>query len=61
MLDFLMNNLGTIIVLLIVAAVVFCIVFQSVRKRRKGQSSCSSCGCGCSGCASASICHPPKK
>ena len=45
--DWIINNLGTIIVALVVAAVVGLIVFNYIRKKKKGQSTC---GCGCADC-----------
>ncbi|MEA4921011.1 MAG: FeoB-associated Cys-rich membrane protein [Clostridiaceae bacterium] len=48
------NNMATIIICLILAAVVASIVAGMVRKNRKGQSSC---GCGCSGCPMSGSCH----
>ncbi len=48
-------NIGTIIVVLLVAAVVALAVWSMVRDKRKGKSSC---GCGCSGCPMSGKCHP---
>lgn len=45
----------SISVLLVVAAVVFFVVFGMIRDKRRGKSSCS-CGCGCEGCAMSASC-----
>ncbi len=45
--DWLIANLGTIIVGLVVAAVIALIAVNIIRKRKKGQSTC---GCGCADC-----------
>lgn len=55
MLDFLANNLSTIIVSAIVLAVVAGIVIKMIKDKKSKKSSC---GCGCSGCPSAGACHP---
>lgn len=52
---FISDNIGTIIVALILAGVVAGIVVKFVRDRRKGKSVL--CDCGCSGCPSAGACH----
>lgn len=55
MLDFLVQNLGTILVGAVVLAVVVSVLWKMVRDKKQGKSSCS-CGCGgCSGCGGA--CH----
>ncbi len=51
--------MGTLVVLLIVAALVGLAVFSLVKKRKSG-GSCG-CGCGCGGCAMADACHGGKK
>ena len=45
MLTFLLDNIGTIVVLLIVVAVVAAIIISHFRAKKKGKSSCGSCGC----------------
>ena len=58
MLDFLVQNLGTILVGAVVLAVVVSVLWKMVRDKKQGKSSCS-CGCGgCSGCGGA--CHKPQ-
>lgn len=56
--DFIINNLGTIIVLLIVTAVIALTIFKLVRDKKNGKSSC---GCGCESCANSKLCHGSKK
>ena len=51
------NNLGTILVVLVLAAVVFAIVRSLIRNKKKGKSTC---GCNCAHCAMAGTCHPKK-
>ncbi|MCH5194968.1 MAG: FeoB-associated Cys-rich membrane protein [Oscillospiraceae bacterium] len=50
-------NPGTIVVLLIVAAIVALILFSMIRNKKKGKSSCS---CGCGSCQNSSLCHSSK-
>lgn len=50
----LMNNLSTIIVCIVLIAVVALIISKMVKDKKKGKSSC---GCGCSNCAMAGKCH----
>ncbi len=45
--DWLIANLGTIVVGLIVAAVITLIVVYLIRKKKKGESTC---GCDCANC-----------
>lgn len=47
MLSWIGENLGTILVGLILAAVVAGILVRMIRNRKKGKSSC---GCGCASC-----------
>ena len=47
-------NLLTIGVILVLAAIVFAIVFSMIRDKRKGRSSC---GSGCAHCPMAGKCH----
>ena len=46
-------SLGTIAVLLILAAIIAVIVISMIRNGKKGRSSC---GCGCGGCPNSSLC-----
>ena len=54
MLSWISNNIGTIIVSLIVCAIVAVIVIRMIKNRRKGKSSC---GCGCADCPMSGSCH----
>ena len=50
----LMNNLSTIIVCIVLIAVVVLIINKMIKDKKNGKSSC---GCGCSNCAMAGKCH----
>ena len=50
------DNLGTIVISLLLATAVILIILKMVRDKRKGKSSC---GCGCEGCAMRNSCHSP--
>ena len=50
----LMDNLGTILVSVVLVAIVVLIVRKQIRDRLAGRTSC---GCGCENCASRGICH----
>lgn len=54
MLDFITNNLGTLIVGLILLVIVI-IVLRSINKDKKNGK--STCGYGCEHCANAQYCH----
>ena len=54
MLNWLSQNLPTILVALVVLAVCTLIVVKMIRDKKKGKSSC---GCGCEGCAHKGDCH----
>ncbi len=54
MLDWLISNLGTIIIGIIVFGCAAAVVFSMARKKKNGKSSCS---CGCSGCPLSGQCH----
>ena len=47
-------NAGTIVALIIVAAVIGGAIFGIIRQKKKGQGSC---GCGCSSCAAKGKCN----
>ena len=57
MLDWITENLSTIVVSLILVLVVAAIIRKLVRDKKKGKSSC---GCNCAHCAMAGSCHKPK-
>ena len=54
MLAWLSENLGTIIVSLILIAVVSTVIVKMVKDKKHGKSSC---GCGCENCAMHGKCH----
>ena len=59
MLAFLAANIGTILVVAALLAVVLLIIAKLIRDKRQGKHTCSgSCG-GCSGCGGG--CHSPKR
>lgn len=53
--DWLIANIGSILVGAFVLAVVVLVIVLMVRDKKKGKS--SSCGCGCESCAMAGKCH----
>ncbi len=55
MLEWIASNLGTIIVLLILAVVIG-MAIRSLVKQKKSSAACG-CGCGCAGCAMEGVCH----
>ncbi len=57
--DWLIQNLGTVIVLAILVLVCFLIIRKIVRDKKSGKS--PTCGCGCGGCAMSGICHEKKE
>ena len=54
MIEFLSANMGTIFVILILAAVVGMIILNLKKDKKSGKSSC---GCGCGGCPNSALCH----
>lgn len=54
MMQFITENLGTIIISAVLVAVVALIILKLRRDRKNGESSC---GCGCDGCANSQNCH----
>jgi hypothetical protein len=57
MITWLLNNISTIIVCVIIIAVVAMIVRKMVKDKKQGKSSC---GCGCQNCAMHDACHSNK-
>ncbi len=55
--DFITQNIGTIIVLAVLLAVLFLIVRKMKKDKKEGKTSC---GCGCEGCALKDKCHTNK-
>ncbi|MGN0459791.1 MAG: FeoB-associated Cys-rich membrane protein [Ruminococcus sp.] len=58
MLEWLMNNISTIIVGMIVLAVIIAIVIRMIKNKKRGKTSCN---CGCSGCPMGDSCHKEEK
>ena len=56
--DFIIQNMGTIGVLLVLALVVALIINKMRRDKKNGKGSC---GCGCSGCAMKDSCPSQSK
>ncbi len=51
MVTWIAENLASIVLLLVVAAIVFFLIRSKIRERKQGTCGCG-CGCeGCSGCA----------
>lgn len=57
MLNWIISNLGTIIVLLVVAAVVVGVAVKMFKDKKQGKSSC---GCSCGNCPMSGKCHGEK-
>lgn len=57
MFEWILSNIASIVILLVVAACIGAIVFKMVRDKKKGKSSCS---CGCGGCPMSDSCHSKK-
>ena len=56
--EWIKQNIGSIIVLFVVALVIALIVIFKIRAKKKGQNSC---GCNCSSCAGRFVCHSTKQ
>lgn len=54
MIEWITNNIGTIIVGLIVLAIITAVVIGMIRKKKNGKSTC---GCGCANCPLSGDCH----
>lgn len=54
MINFLTQNLATIIISGILLLIVYAIIAQQIKNKKNGKTSC---GCGCGGCAMADVCH----
>lgn len=52
--SFFMENIATIAVLFVVAAIVGLVIFKLVRDKKRGKPSCS---CRCGGCPMRDTCH----
>ncbi len=56
--SWLADNLGTIIVALVLAGVMAAVIVGLVKNRKKGKTSC---GCNCAHCAMSETCHSHRK
>ena len=54
MIGWLVSNISTIIIALIIGAIVAAVIVKMVRDKKRGLSSC---GCNCSACAMNGACH----
>jgi hypothetical protein len=52
------ENIGNIVVMIIVAAIIALAIRSVIKDKRSGKGSC---GCGCANCAMHGKCHPVKK
>ena len=55
--QWLVNNLGSIVVVMALIAIVAAIIVHMIKQKRSGKGGC---GCGCEGCANSGFCHPRK-
>ncbi|MBQ8725634.1 MAG: FeoB-associated Cys-rich membrane protein [Clostridia bacterium] len=58
MFEWIVQNLGTIIVATVLIAVIALIIVCRIRAKKRGESSC---GCKCSECGSCTACHNKNK
>lgn len=58
MLEFLSQNIGSIIVLFVIVAIMGALIFGLIRSKKRGGSSC---GCGCSNCPMSKSCNRNQK
>ncbi len=58
MFEWLIQNLGSILILTVVLAIVTVIVILRIRAKKKGETGC---GCGCSSCPGRFTCHSNKQ
>lgn len=62
MLTWITANIGTLVVLAVLVAIVGAIIRRLYRNRKNGGCSCGGGCAGCSGCAASSTsCHPQQK
>lgn len=54
MLNWIANNIATILISLGLLIIIFAIIVKLVKDKKKGKSSC---GCNCAHCAMAGSCH----
>ena len=55
--SFIIENLATILISLVLICIVSAIIASLVKNKKKGKSSC---GCNCAHCAMAGSCHQKK-
>ncbi len=53
MIQFLVDNLPTILVSLLLALIVAAVIVKLVKDKKQGKSA----GCGCKGCPNSAMCH----
>lgn len=58
MMEFLSENIATIIVCILLMAVVLLVISKLRKDKKAGKSAC---GCKCAGCPNASVCHGKKQ
>lgn len=58
MLTWIGENISTILISIVLAAVVAGIIVSMTKNKKKGKSSC---GCGCEHCAMSGACHSKKR
>lgn len=56
MIQWIINNIATIAVALVVTGAVAAVIIKMLRDRKAGKSACN-CGSACSGCAMKGMCH----
>lgn len=56
--DYILNNLSTIIISLVLAAIAGLIIYRMLKDKKHGKSSC---GCNCSCCPMGGACHGGNK
>lgn len=57
MLTWIMENMATIMISVVLIMMVAAAIVSMVRSKKKGKTSC---GCGCAGCVMNGSCHPAK-
>ncbi|MEG0894747.1 MAG: FeoB-associated Cys-rich membrane protein [Oscillospiraceae bacterium] len=55
MINWIAQNISTIIISIVLLAIVSTILFVMVKNKKKGKSSC---GCACTNCPMSGKCHP---
>lgn len=56
--EWLIENFGTIVAGVILVAIIGLVLYNMIRNKKKGMSSC---GCGCSDCPAAGACHKAER